>query len=125
MERLMSGRKSKAFDFEECACSGKTLGKLVQPYIMALLTSGPSHGYALLDQLAKTGVAPDHSVVYRTLNSMEKDGLVASRRTTGSGGPTRSEYRLTPTGRACLRRWQKSLSRYRAAIDALIELMHS
>ena len=121
----MSRRKSEAFDFEECACSGKTLGKLVQPCIMALLTSGPSHGYALLDQLAKTGMAPDHSVVYRTLNGMEKDGLVASRRTTGSGGPTRSEYRLTPAGRACLRRWQKSLTRYRAAIDALINLMPS
>ena len=121
----MSGRKSKAFDFEECACSGKTLGKLVQPCIMALLANCPSHGYALLDQLAKTGMAPNHSVVYRALNGMEKDALVVSRRTTGSGGPTRSDYRLTPAGRACLRRWQKSLTRYRAAIDGLIKLMPS
>ena len=121
----MTERKSKASDFEEYVCSGKTLGKLVQPRILALLANGPSHGYALLDQLVEPGMAPDHSVVYRTLNGMDKDGLVVSRRTTGSGGPTRSEYRLTPTGRACLRRWQKSLTRYRAAIDALIKLMPS
>ena len=70
-------------------------------------------------------MAPDHSAVYRTLNGMEKDGLMVSRRTTGSGGPTRSEYRLTPAGRACLRRWQQSLTRSRAAIDALIKLMPS
>jgi len=121
----MSARKSKAFDFEECACSGRTLGKLVRPYILALLAGGPAHGYALLDQLAEAGIEPDHSVVYRALNGMEKEGLVISRRAAASGGPTRWEYELTPTGRACLHRWQNSLTRYRAAIDGLLKLIRS
>ncbi|MBM3859582.1 MAG: PadR family transcriptional regulator [Verrucomicrobia bacterium] len=121
----MSGCKTKSFDFEECACSGRTLGKLVRPYILALLADGPAHGYALLEQLSEAGIEPDHSVVYRALNSMEKEGLVSSRRTAGTGGPTRWEYELTPTGHACLRRWQRSLTRYRAAIDSLLKLIRS
>jgi len=121
----MSDTKSKAFDFEECACSGRTLGKLVRPYVLALLANGPAHGYALLDQLAEAGIEPNHSVVYRTLNSMEKEGLICSRRVSGTGGPARWEYELTATGRACLRRWQDSLTRYRAAIDSLLKRIAS
>jgi len=121
----MSGKKPKPFDFEECACSGRTLGKLVRPYILALLASGPAHGYALLDQLAQAGIEPDHSVVYRALNAMEKEGLIISRRTASRGGPTRWEYELTPTGHACLRRWRDSLTRYRAALDSLLALIRS
>jgi DNA-binding PadR family transcriptional regulator len=121
----MSRCKTKPFDFEQCACSGRTLGKLVRPYILALLTDGPAHGYALLDQLAEAGIEPNHTVVYRALNSMEKEGLVISRRSAGTGGPTRWEYELTSTGRACLRHWEKSLTCYRAAIDSLLKLIRA
>ena len=121
----MSQRKRKAFDFEECACSGRTLGKLVQPCILALLANGPAHGYALLGQLAKVGIEPNHSVVYRALNGMKKEGRVISRKAAGSAGPPRLEYELTPAGRACLRRWRISLTQYRSAIDSLLKLMAS
>ena len=118
----MSARPAKTVDFEECACSGRTLGKLVRPYILALLTHGPAHGYALLEQLAETGLAPDHSVVYRALLGMKREGLVTSKRARASGGPARWEYELTADGRACLQRWQQSLRVYRQAIDRLLKL---
>ena len=117
--------KTKPFDFAECACSGRTLNKLVRPYILALLANGPAHGYALLDQVSKAGNEPHHSVVYRSLNDMEKEGLVASKRAADSGGPTRWEYKLTTAGRACLRRWQNALTCYRGAIDDLLKLIRS
>jgi DNA-binding PadR family transcriptional regulator len=118
----MKQTRCRQTDFEACACTGRTLGKLVRPYILALLADGPAHGYALLDQLAQAGVEPDHSVVYRALNGMEQEGLLTSRRLSASGGPTRWEYELTPTGHACLDRWRKSLTAYRAAIDGLLKL---
>jgi DNA-binding PadR family transcriptional regulator len=96
---------------------------LVRPYILALLANGPAHGYALLEQLAKAGVEPDHSVVYRALNGMEKEKLVISHRATASAGPTRWEYELTANGRACLDRWRESLADYRAAIDGLLKMI--
>jgi PadR family transcriptional regulator PadR len=100
---------------------------LVRPCILALLARGPAHGYALLERLNETGLlavgSPDHSVVYRTLNAMEKEGLLKSKRSGSSGGPTRWEYTLTATGRGCLRRWQNSLTGYRSAIDGLLKLM--
>jgi len=123
----MAKRCCRSVDFEECACSGKTLGKLVRPCILALLARGPAHGYALLDQLDQSGLlaaaAPNHSVVYRALNSMEKEGLVTSTKSTSRGGPARWDYELTATGRACLQRWQNSLTGYRAAIDSLLKLI--
>jgi DNA-binding PadR family transcriptional regulator len=115
-------RSQKGLDFVACACTGRTLGKLVRPYILALLTNGPAHGYALLNQLAEAGVEPDHSVVYRVLNSMEKEGMLTSRKVAAGSGPTRWEYELTATGRACLERWRESLTDYRAAIDGLLKL---
>jgi len=119
----MTQRSQKRLDLVTCACTGRTLGKLVRPYVLALLSKGPAHGYALLEQLAKAGVEPDHSVVYRVLNGMEKEGLVISRRAAGSAGPTRWEYELTAAGRVCLHRWRQSLTDYRAAIDGLLRLI--
>ncbi len=120
---MKSSLHTKGLDFTACACTGRTLGKLVRPYILALLSQGPAHGYALLEQLAKAGVEPDHSVVYRALNGMENEGLVKSRRMAASAGPTRWEYELTQAGLACLERWRVSLTDYRTAIDDLLKLI--
>lgn len=122
-ESMTTPRSPKGLDFVACACTGRTLGKLVRPYILALLANGTAHGYALLEQLAQAGVEPDHSGVYRALNGMEQEGLVTSRRASASAGPTRWEYELTANGRACLERWRESLTEYRTAIDELLKLI--
>ena len=110
-------------DLENCACTGRTLHKLVRPFVLALLANGPAHGYALLEHLQKVGVAPTHSAVYRALGAMEKEGWVRSRKTPGSGGPTRWEYTLTQDGRGCLHRWVTSLRQHRTAINSLLKLI--
>ena len=114
-------------EFAGCACSGVNLPKLVQPLMLAVLTRGPLHGYAIAQRLAdgegmRLGEPPDHSSVYRLLRGMERRGLLTARLAESESGPARREYALTERGRACLARWSESLSRYRGTIDAVLTL---
>ena len=50
-------------DFINCPCSGVTLDKLIQPAILAVLASEPSHGYRIAGESARcpasVGVKPE------------------------------------------------------------------
>lgn len=111
-------------DLDQCACSGKSLGRLVQPAIMALLAEEPLHGYLLVQRLSEMemfgGQKPDPTGVYRTLRSMEEDGLVVSSWEFGDSGPAKRRFELTREGRACLARWAQALAEYAIAIDDLL-----
>lgn len=114
-------------DMNQCACSGKSLGRLLQPAIMALLAQEPLHGYLLVQRLAEMamfrGQSPDPTGVYRTLRSMEEDGLVSSTWDFGDTGPARRRFELTRDGHACLDQWVCTLKQYAAAIDDLLNFM--
>jgi DNA-binding PadR family transcriptional regulator len=115
-----------AMDFTACACTGKTLAKLVRPTALAVLAQGPTHGYVVSERLKVmmpiTEQGPDHSGVYRTLKLMEEEGLVSSCVETPEAGPMRRRYALTPRGRACLDQWMETLKAYRRSIDTIIAL---
>ena len=115
-------------DFTACACSGKTLARLVRPATLAVLAKGPTHGYVVSERLKAmmpTDQGPDHSGVYRTLKLMEEEGLVSSCVETPEAGPMRRRYALTPRGRACLDQWLGTLRGYRRSIHAIIALADS
>lgn len=79
--------------------------------ILALLALSPRHGYRLrLDLEAEFGAefALDTGQLYRLLARLEKEGWAASRAESGERGPHRKVYRITPAGRAALRRWARS-----------------
>ena len=111
-------------DFEQCACSGKSLGRLVQPAIAALLAEEPLHGYLLVQKLAGMAMfrdqAPDPTGVYRTLRAMEEDGLLASTWDFGDVGPAKRRFELTKDGQACLERWTQTLEEYADSINDLL-----
>jgi DNA-binding PadR family transcriptional regulator len=113
-------------DFTSCACSGKSLARLVRPAALAVLAQGPMHGYLISERLkammplAEQG--PDHSGVYRTLKIMEEEGLVSSCVEAPEAGPMRRRYTLTPRGRACLDQWMETLKAYRRSVEAIIAL---
>jgi len=114
----------------DCACSGKTLAKHVRPAVLAVLATGPTHGYDIaqkLSQLAmfQDGTEPDASGIYRMLKLMEAEGLVHSDWQFGDSGPARRQVAITEEGRACLARWVESLNRYRDGIDELLALMRA
>ena len=111
-------------NLNECPCSGKTLARLIQPAVMAVLASEPLHGYVIVQRLAGMSMfrdhGPDTTGVYRLLKSMEKKAFVTSTWELAASGPAKRRYALTPDGRACLTRWIATLRVYRAAVDDLL-----
>ena len=114
-------------DFSQCACSGKTLGRLLRPAIMAVLAKEAVHGYLVMQRLEQMdmfkGHPPDATGVYRLLKSMEDDGLVSSAWDLADSGPARRIFKLTADGHACLQEWLRTLRRYRDAMDELLDLL--
>jgi DNA-binding PadR family transcriptional regulator len=115
-------------DLKPCAALGKTLSRLSQPTILAILAASeePLHGYVIVQRAAHSpmfgGNKPDATGVYRTLRQMEEDGLVTSQWETPQAGPAKRSFQLTVTGREALRRWIDSLACYTATINELREM---
>jgi DNA-binding PadR family transcriptional regulator len=77
--------------------------------VLALLASKPAHGYELKTNFEQTvgeqwgGLNIGH--LYQVLDRLNRDGLIESRRQPQQAKPERIVHRLTPTGRAELKRW--------------------
>jgi PadR family transcriptional regulator len=72
--------------------------------ILAVLASGPAHGYAVIEHLkGRSGGVFDlpEGTVYPALHRLEADGLLASAWETASGR-RRRVYKLTRRGRVAL-----------------------
>jgi len=112
-------------DFDDCACSGKTLGRLLQPAVMGILARQPLHGYLIVRRLEELAMfkdaPPDPTGLYRLLHGMEREKLVASSWDLADTGPAKRRFELTGSGRACLALWIRTLEGYRAAIDDLLK----
>ena len=112
-------------NLNECPCSGKTLARLIQPAVMAVLADEPLHGYVIVQRL--TGMTmfrdhgPDITGVYRLLKGMEKKGFVTSTWELAARGPAKRRYTLTPEGKACMARWIATLRIYRDAVSNLLD----
>lgn len=75
---------------------------LLDAWLLLLLASGESYGWALVAQLRRRGLVVDPSLVYRHLRELEGDGAVTSRWTASAAGPRRRSYLLTPAGHGVL-----------------------
>ncbi len=117
---------------ERCRCQGppcdgdrirpRRIRRFVEPAVLLLLHDRPTHGYGLLEGLARLGLdayPTDRSVVYRVLRDLEQAGMIASEwDTEETGGPPRRVYRLTDEGDAHLRAWVEELR----ATDRILHL---
>jgi PadR family transcriptional regulator PadR len=71
----------------------------LRPCLLLLLAEGTSHGYELLDQVGALGLdRVDPGGLYRSLRSMEQEGLVRSTWEPSTSGPARRTYELTDEG---------------------------
>ncbi len=95
----------------------------LEPFVLMALTSGCTHGYAIVGMLTEIGMtdaALDVGQVYRTLRDLEQAGQVVSSWTTGTG-PARREYTITEVGSRALDEWaavMKERHRLIAEFDA-------
>jgi PadR family transcriptional regulator PadR len=107
---------------EGCRCQGGRMRGFVQPRLLLQLIKKPAHGYELMEALSAEADdgAPDPGTLYRTLRSLEEDGLVRSAWETGESGPARRVYELTDQGIEYLHAWAVSLRGTRAQLDRFL-----
>ena len=114
-------------NLDKCPCSGKTLARLIQPAVMAVLANEELHGYVIAQRLSAMDLfraqKPDVTGLYRLLKNMETRGLVTAVWERGASGPAKRRYRLTADGRACLDRWMVTLRGYQKTVGALLAVV--
>ena len=85
----------------------RRIRRFLEPALLLLLHWAPTHGYGLLEGLARLGLESypaDISAIYRILYDLEAKGMVSSTPDVGpSAGPPRRVYALTEAGEAYLR----------------------
>lgn len=112
-------------DLKECSELGKSLNRLSQPTILAILAKEekPLHGYMIVQLAAKSpmfgGQKPDATGIYRSLKRMEEGGLIDSKWDTPEQGSAKRLFTLTDKGKKCLRRWIDALACYELTLEEL------
>ncbi len=89
-----------------------------------MLHCNESHGYELRDGLSgfwPSGENFNLSTVYRVLRSLEQEGYISSRWETGSSGPARRLYSLTPAGDSYLAWWVNDLEEMEKLVSRFME----
>ena len=91
--------------------------------LLAVLESGPRHGYAVIEALRGGSVGRidlPTGTVYPALRRLERAGLIRGD-WSRSGGRPRRTYRLTPAGRAALTKQRSAWREFAGAVNALLE----
>ena len=91
--------------------------------MLLLVAQGPTYGYKLIGELDELGVAPDGidpGMVYRTLRSMDVDGLVTTEWGL-EGDQPRREYRLTADGACALEDWIDVMQERKRLIEHFLD----
>lgn len=94
--------------------------RVVEPLMLLLLAQEPAHGYRLVERLAEdfeiTALPPQ--TVYRALQEMETAGwLLSTWDMSGTQGPPRKVYRLTPAGETALESWSTEMESLQQKLD--------
>jgi len=92
----------------------------LRPCALLLLKESPAHGYDLLERLAAFGFPRDPGGLYRSLRSLESDGLVRSTWLTSANGHERRTYELTLEGERWLQAWASTLEGSRRMLDRFL-----
>jgi len=89
--------------------------------LLLLLSRDCSHGYELLDEAHELGLRTAEAAgVYRTLRTLERDGLVTSWWEPSKSGPARRTYAITPTGNIALAEGIQEVEGLRRSLNQLL-----
>ncbi len=79
---------------------------MLRQILLALLSTGPAHGYALMKRHAgRTGIRLSIGNVYRELQRMMADGLIVAAPNPPGADVRRMPYEITEHGRDALAHW--------------------
>ena len=102
---------------------GEILKGHLDMIVLASLSNGPLHGYAVISEISRlTGGAFDlpEGTVYPALHRLEDAGLLKSRWATADSGRRRRVYSLTVLGTSALTAHRTVWKRFSQAVTALI-----
>jgi PadR family transcriptional regulator PadR len=98
------------------------LGNQSDLLILAVLQSGPAHGYAIIQAIkARSGDAFDlpEGTIYPALHRLERDGYLISAWSVVDGR-RRRVYELSATGREALAEKRQAWVQFTSAMNAVI-----
>ena len=101
---------------------GEALKGHLDLLILSAMTSGPLHGYAIIEALRRrsAGVLDlPEGTIYPALHRLERAGLLASK-WSEHDGRRRRVYRLTRSGKAALASDIQDWSMFTAAVTAVL-----
>ncbi len=100
----------------------ETLKGHLDSLILAVLTTGPAHGYGIIEELKQrsggTFSLPE-GTVYPALHRLERGGLLSSD-WSDANGRRRRVYRLTRRGRTRLEASRSEWRDFARAVDAVL-----
>ena len=102
---------------------GEMLKGHLDMIVLAALSSGPAHGYAVIEEIRrKSGQAFDlpEGTIYPVLHRLEQAGLLSSRWVTADTGRRRRIYALTRRGARALIERRAVWQRFSEAIGGLL-----
>jgi PadR family transcriptional regulator PadR len=94
----------------------------LDPLILAILAEEPAHGYAILQRLKqRSSGAFDlaEGTLYPALHRLERDGLLSSAWSQGSGR-RRRVYRVTSAGESVLHTRRREWRLFSQAVEAVL-----
>lgn len=92
--------------------------------LLAVLQSGPAHGYAIIDAIRQRSDGSfdlPEGTVYPALHRLELAGLLKSGWQDSPNGRKRRVYELTRAGSEALTERRDGWSRFSSAVDTLLE----
>ena len=96
----------------------------LRPLLTISLTTRPSYGYELTEQIHELGLHMiDTAAIYRMLRAMEHEGLVESWWESSDAGPRRRVYELTNSGHVSARDHTNDLAAIRDLLDQAVSIV--
>src|SRR4030042_6103027 len=106
--------EDRSENISKCSCTGGRASRYLVPALLLLLAEKSSHGYELTERYSEFGFTEagyDPGAIYRTLKLLEADGFIKSRWKTGSTGPAKKIYSITPEGIEMMSSWESDIKR--------------
>jgi PadR family transcriptional regulator, regulatory protein PadR len=105
------------------------LYRFVEPVLLLMIKErGQAHGYDLAGDLSSysfTDAEIERAALYRTLNTLEKNGCVRSEWDTTGSGPARKVYSLTKHGEQHLNEWAQVLTNVSKSMSSFIRKVNA
>jgi PadR family transcriptional regulator PadR len=91
--------------------------------VLAMLETEERYGFDLVRTLGEVDgiMVTSEGTLYPLLSRLRKDGAVDSTWQESAAGPPRRYYRLTPEGRQALEEFRTEWTRFRDAVDRVLE----